>query len=86
MMLDTNRVDEVLNKYPDLEVMLLGGVVSRKLVREVLDLDRWLMDDIYKKLLLAQAVVGVSSSCFKATPLLVQYIRERRINSGNKPI
>lgn len=86
MMLDTTQVDKILDKYPDLEVILLGGVVSRKLVREILDLDRWLMDDIYKKLLLAQAVVGVSSSCFKATPLLVQYIKERRINFGNKPL
>jgi hypothetical protein len=44
------------------------------------------MDDIYKKLLLAQAVVGVSSSCFKATPLLVQYIKERRIEIGNRAL
>ena len=34
MMLDTTQVDKILDKYPDLEVILLGGVVSRKLVRD----------------------------------------------------
>lgn len=78
MPLDKQVIDEILNKYPTLEIILLGGVVSMKMVREVIDIDRWLMQDIYKKLLLAQAVYGVTTSSFKATPLMIQYIKERR--------
>ena len=78
MPLDKDVIDKILDQYTTLEVILLGGVVGMKMVREVLDIDRWLMQDIYKKLLLAQAVYGVTTSSFKATPLMVQYIKERR--------
>jgi hypothetical protein len=75
--LKTDIVEEVLTKYPELGVVLRAGVVSIKLTREMLDIDRYLMQDIYKKLIQAGAVVGVSSSCFKASPAMLEYLKER---------
>ena len=76
--LKTDIVEEVINKYPELGVVLRAGVVSIKLTREMLDIDRYLMQDIYKKLIQAGAVVGVSSSCFRASPAMLEYLRERK--------
>ena len=73
------KTEAVLNKYPKLEIVLLGGMVSKKLCRELLDVDKWLMDDIYKELLLAGAVKGTSSSMFKAKEDTLQLIRERQL-------
>lgn len=75
--LKTDIVEEILTKYPELGVVLRAGVVSIKLTREMLDIDRYLMQDIYKKLIQAGAVVGVSSSCFRASPAMLEYLKER---------
>lgn len=75
--LKTDIVEEIITKYPELGVVLRAGVVSIKLTREMLDIDRYLMQDIYKKLIQAGAVVGVSSSCFKASPAMLEYLKER---------
>lgn len=71
------KVEKILNTYPQLEVVLLGGMVSKKMCRELLDIDRWLMDDIYKELILSGAVKGVSSSMFRAKDDTVRLIQER---------
>ena len=71
------EVVEILKKYPELDVALRAGVVSLKMVRDILGIDRWLMQDIYRKLILAGAVIGVSSSCFKASPEMLKYLKER---------
>lgn len=75
--LKTDIVEEILTKYPELGVVLRAGVVSIKLTREMLDIDRYLMQDIYKKLIQAGAVVGVSSSCFRASPAMLEYLKTR---------
>lgn len=75
--LKTDIVEEIITKYPELGVVLRAGVVSIKLTREMLDIDRYLMQDIYKKLIQAGAVVGVSSSCFRASPAMLEYLKER---------
>ena len=71
------KVEKILNTYPQLEVVLLGGMVSKKMCRELLDIDRWLMDDIYKELILSGAVKGVSSSMFRAKDDTIRLIQER---------
>ena len=53
-----------------------------KMVRELIDVDRWLMQDIYKQLVVAGAVEGVSSSCFKASKPCKVYLQERAIRKG----
>lgn len=82
MDLDKGVVDKLMDKYPQLEVALRAGVVSMKMVRELIDIDRWLMQDIYKKLVMAGAVEGVSSSCFKASKPCKVYLQERAIKKG----
>ena len=74
---DREKVEKILNKYPRLEIVLSGGMVSKKLCRELLDIDKWLMDDVYKELLLAGAVKGISSSAFRAKDDTLMLIRER---------
>lgn len=74
---DRAKVEKILDKYPNLEIVLSGGMVSKKLCRELLDIDKWLMDDIYKELLLAGAVKGISSSAFRAKEDTITLIRER---------
>lgn len=77
-MLDKKIIDPILEKYPLLEIVLQAGVVSIKMVREMLGVDRWFMqDEIYPKLILARAVQGVSSSTFKASPEMLAYLKER---------
>ena len=77
---DRVKVEKILNKYPQLEIILSSGMVSKKLCREVLDIDKWLMDEIYKELLLAGAVKGTSSSSFRAKEDTLTLIKERRIS------
>lgn len=75
---DREKVSKILDTYPKLEIVLSGGMVSKKLCRELLDVDKWLMDDIYKELLLAGAVKGLSSSSFRAKDDTLELIHERR--------
>ena len=75
---DKEKVIRILDNYPQLEVVLSGGMVSKKLCRELLDIDRWQMDDIYKELIMAGAVKGVSSNTFRAKEDTLLLIRERR--------
>ncbi len=70
-------IEPLLLKYPDLSIALRSGVVSMKMTRELLDIDRYLMNDLYKTLMKAGAVAGVSSSCFRATSAMLDYLRAR---------
>lgn len=80
---DRKKVEKILDRYPQLEIVLSGGMVSKKLCRELLDIDKWLMDDLYKDLLLAGAIKGTSSSSFKAKDDTLALIRERRAKAEN---
>lgn len=80
---DRKKVEKILDRYPQLEIVLSGGMVSKKLCRELLDIDKWLMDDLYKDLLLAGAIKGTSSSSFKAKDDTLALIRERRAKADN---
>ena len=74
---DRTKVEKILDNYPQLEIILSSDMVSKKLCREVLDIDKWLMDDIYKDLLLAGAIKGTSSSSFRAKEDTITLIRAR---------
>lgn len=76
---DFKKLDEQLDKYPGLDYILLGGVVSSKLCRTILDIDKWLMDDLKKDLLMALCIKGISNSTFRAVPEVIEYIKERLI-------
>lgn len=74
---DKDKVSKILDRYPQLEILLHGGMISKKMCREVLDIDKYLMDDIYKDLLMAGAITGTSSSCFRAKPDTITLIKQR---------
>ena len=73
-------VEPILKKFPELDVALRAGIVSLKMTRDLLGIDRYLMQDIYKDLIKAGAVVGVSSSCFRASSAMQEYLKERTEN------
>lgn len=75
---DKEKVERILDKYPQLEIILSSGMISKKLCRELLDIDKWLMDDLYKELMLAGAIKGTSSSMFRAKEDTLALIRSRR--------
>jgi len=76
-MLDTKVVDKYVEKYPELYQLFQGGVVTPKLTRAVIDVDRWLMEKIYADLLLAGAIKGYSSGSFRATDDCLEYLERR---------
>ena len=78
-MLDTKVIDKYIRQYPTLELLFQSGVVGMKLSREVLDIDRWLMHDVYKDLLLAGAVRGLASSNYRATDECLAYLQSRSL-------
>ena len=81
-MFDSAAVDKIVKKYPRLKIALLAGVVSMKMIRELIDVDRWLMQDIYKELVMAGAVEGTSSYCFKATKECREHLQELLVEEG----
>lgn len=78
MSLNVEVVEGYLKKFPELDVVLRAGIVSMKMTRELLGLTRVEMQDMYKRLVLAGAVVGSSSSCFRASKELREYLDQRK--------
>ena len=70
------ELDRLLAKYPGLDYILLGGVVSVKLCRTILNIDRWEMQDLQQDLLKAFCIKGLSNSTFRAVPKVEEYLKE----------
>lgn len=75
---DKEVVLKWFRKYPKMETFIGAGVISLKMAREIIDVDRYFMYDIYKELVVAGAVVPVGSNNFRATPELREFLKERR--------
>ena len=65
-------------KYPKLETFIGAGTISLKMAREILDVDRYFMYDMFLELVTAGAVTASGGSGFRATPSLQAFLRERR--------
>lgn len=65
-------------KYPKLETFIGAGTISLKMAREILDVDRYFMYDIFCELVLAGAVTASGSNGFRATKPMQEFLRERR--------
>lgn len=61
------KVREILTKYPNLIIAFKAGLISRRLCREMLEITKWEMDDLYVDLVRAGAIRVLSSSAFRAT-------------------
>ena len=66
------------DKYPKLETFIGAGTISLKMAREILDVDRYFMYDIFLELVQAGAVTRSGGSGFRATQALQTFLRERR--------
>lgn len=64
---DEYKVKKLLEQFPDLKIAFRAGLVSRRLVRDILCITKWEMDDLYTDLVRAGAIKVLSSSAFRAT-------------------
>lgn len=75
---DEEVVLKWFNKYPKLETFIGAGTISLKMAREILDVDRYYMYDMYLELVQAGAVTSSGSNGFRATKPLLAFLRGRR--------
>ena len=61
------KVRDSLTKYPKLVIAFKAGLISRRLCRDILEITKWEMDDLYTDLVRAGAIKVLSSSAFRAT-------------------
>lgn len=78
--MDKQVVDKWLTKYPKLETFIAAGTISLKMAREIIDVDRYFMYDIYKELVVAGAITPSGSNGWRATAELKEYLKERGEN------
>ena len=83
-MLDEKIVEKWFEKYPKLENFIDAGTISLKMAREILDVDRYFMYDVYKELVIAGAITASGNNSWRATPQLKEYLKERRKPNGNQ--
>lgn len=76
--LNREVVLKYFEKYPKFETFIGAGTISLKMSREILDIDRYLMYDIFCELVTAGAITSSGANGFRATKQLQQFLRERR--------
>jgi len=76
--MDRQLVEKYLDKYPKFEHFIGAGTISLRMSREILDIDRYLMYDIFKELVVAGAVTAVGGSAWRATKELKLLLTDRR--------
>lgn len=76
--MDEKIVEKWFSKYPKLEVFIGAGTISLKMAREILEVDRYYMYDMFLELLTAGAVSSSGSNSFRATPELQEMLHIRR--------
>lgn len=70
-------------KYPKLETFIGAGTISLKMAREILDVDRYFMYDMFLELFQAGAVTKSGGSGFRATKALQALLKERRESANS---
>lgn len=76
--MDVSVVEKWLDKYPKLENFMDAGTISLKMAREILDVDRYFMYDMFKEFLTAGAVTSSGTNAWRATSELKAFLKERR--------
>ena len=77
-------VEKWLDRFPELETFMGAGTISLKLAREILGVDRYFMNDIFKDFLQAGAVIACSGNAWRATKECQELLAERRANRGQQ--
>lgn len=76
--MDAAVVAKWLDRYPKLENFIGAGVINLKLAREILEVDKDFMYDIFKELVGAGAVTVCSYNSWRATKELQAFLKQRR--------
>lgn len=76
--MDSQVVLKWFGKFPKLETFIGAGAISKKMARDILDIDKYLMDDVVNELVCAGAVRMTSSTVFRASDELQTMLAERR--------
>jgi hypothetical protein len=72
--MDKSRLDKCIDAYPMLVPVLRGGSISRKVTREILGIDKYLMDELFIELLTSGAIVTSPSGYFRASLECIEYL------------
>lgn len=81
--MDIVVVEKWLDKYPKLENFMDAGTISLKMAREILDVDRYFMYDMFLEFVTAGAVTASGSNSWRATKELKDFLKQRREKSKN---
>lgn len=81
--MDIQVVNKWLERYPKLESFMDAGTISLKMAREILDVDRYFMHDMFKEFLVAGAVTACGSNSWRATKELKEFLKDRREKTKN---
>lgn len=76
--MDRVVVEKWLERYPKLENFMDAGTISLKMAREILDVDRYFMYDMFKEFIEAGAVTASGTNAWRATKELKEYLKKRR--------
>lgn len=76
--MDKQVVLKWFERYPVLENFIGAGTISLKMAREILEVDRYFMYDIYKELVVAGAITPSGNNGFRPTKELREFLAERR--------
>ena len=82
--MDITVVEKWLEKYPKLENFMDAGTISLKMAREILDVDRYFMYDMFKEFITAGAVTASGTNSWRATKELKEYLKDRREEAKNE--
>lgn len=80
--MDIVTIEKWFERYPKLEHFIAAGTISLKMAREILEVDRYFMYDMFLELVTAGAVTSSGSNSFRATQELRDYLNERRGNDN----
>ena len=81
--LDKDVVVKWFEKFPKLETIIGAGTISLKMAREILDVDRYFMYDMFKEFITAGAVTASGTNSWRATKELKDYLKQRREQAKN---
>lgn len=84
--MDIQVVEKWLAKYPKLENFMDAGTISLKMAREILDVDRYFMYDMFKEFITAGAVTASGTNSWRATKELKEYLKDRREKAKNEHV
>ena len=82
--MDITVVEKWFEKYPKLENFMDAGTISLKMAREILDVDRYFMYDMFKEFITAGAVTASGTNSWRATKELKEYLKDRREKMKNE--